>query len=196
MSIRKSLITVCAVAVLAAPGVGISQTKLPERFSFTPSDTMKGGPGTQGRFDVVINRWSTDTERETIWATATEKGPDQILEALSRNFEHGYIKLPGALQYIVRYAHRISRPDGTEDLVLATDHPVFFWWDSSKPTSSTNYPFTLIQLRLKQGRGEGKLSLTGKVGTDKSAKAIVLEDFASQPALLTDVRREASQTSN
>jgi hypothetical protein len=186
----------CAALILTLPLTGMTQPKAPERLTFIPADSLQGGPGSQGRYDVIINRWSSETEQESLWE-ALEIGPEQLGTALSRQFEVGYIRWPGALQYILRYAHRIARPDGSEDIVLATDRPMTWWWDSSKSTTTTQYPFTVIQLRLnKAGGGEGKLSITGRVGADKSAKSLAIEDFAAQPALLTDVRREAPQTSD
>jgi hypothetical protein len=187
----------CAALVLALPLTGMAQPKTPERLSFIPADSLKGGPGSQGRYEVIINRWSSEAEQESL-QEALEIGHDQLQTALASQFVVGYIHWPGALQYILRYAHRIARPDGSEDIVLATDRPMtLWWWDSPKTTETAQQAFTVIQLRLnKAGGGQGTLSVTGKVGADTSAKSLVIGDFAAQPSLLTDVRREAPQTSN
>lgn len=102
-----------------------------------------------------------------------------------------HILLPGNLQYTLRYAHRVSRPDGGEDIVVATNRPIW-WWDPARPSDAMKQDFTLIQHRLDNRRaGEGYLSApVSTVGSNKEAGTIVLQDYASQPTLLNDVRRQ------
>jgi hypothetical protein len=74
--------------------------------------------------------------------------------------------------------------------VLATDRPIGFWEASHRPRT-IDYPFTLVEVRLNaDGEGEGKLSLATKITADKDGKTVVLEDYGSQPVLLTSVKRE------
>ena len=104
----------------------------------------------------------------------------------------GYMHWPGGLDYTLRYAYRIQRPDGGEDVVLATDQPISLWWDSGYSTPSASQSI-VIQLRLnKDGRGEGKLGT--KVVASQNAKTFVVDDFATLPATLLDVQRERSAT--
>jgi hypothetical protein len=57
-------------------------------------------------------------------------------------------------------------------------------------TRSTDYPFTVIQVRMgKDGRGEGRSSLTTTVGADREA-GIALSDFAKSAVVMNNVRRE------
>lgn len=96
-----------------------------------------------------------------------------------------------------RYADRIPRPDGGEDVVLATDRPVWLWWEgnSTPVTPLAVSQGTIVQLRLgKDGRGEGKLSPVVTVRASKEGKTIALEDYAKQPVVLTDVQRERSSS--
>jgi hypothetical protein len=59
-----------------------------------------------------------------------------------------------------------------------------------------DYPFTLIEMRVgKDGMGEGKMSLFTKITYDKKKNQIVLEDYGSQPVLLTQVKRESTAAS-
>ena len=146
---------------------------------------------TDSRLDLVVNRWATDAERGDLLARAAES-PDQVQSGLSQATEAGYIKWPGGLQYIFRYAHRVPRPDGGADIVLATDRPMWMWWDAQKSGASAKDPFTVLQLRLnKNGVGEGKLS--GKINGNNDAKTIVIDNFDGEPTHLSDVRREKGQ---
>lgn len=196
MVLRASLTVLAASAVLALAHAVVAQpSRLGERFTFVAANTSEAGPTAAGRLEIVVNRWSTEPERDRLVSVLTESGPKKLIDALSGWSDAGYMNWPGTGQYILRYAHRMPRPDGGEDVVLATDRPIWLWWDSAQSARSIDNPFTVIQLRLnKNGTGEGKLSLSGKIGSNsnKEMKGIVLEDYANQPALLSDVRRESA----
>ena len=188
---RTKLFMTCSV-ILLIPLVAVlthAQTEtVKERFTFTALNGSKAGPSGEGRLELVITRWSSDAERDRLRASVTDEGPDKVNNALGE--AAGWIHWPGNLDYTLRYARRTPRPDGGEDVVLVTDSRTWIGWDSAHSSGWTDSPFTVIQLRLnKEGTGEGKLSPGNKIRSDKEA-GIVLEDYASQPTFLTDVRRE------
>jgi hypothetical protein len=77
---------------------------------------------------------------------------------------------------------------------MATDRYIGFWEAANRPRT-VDYPFTLIEMHIgADGRGEGKLSLATKIAYDKDSKEVVLENYATQPVQLTDVRRESKDT--
>jgi hypothetical protein len=120
---------------------------------------------------------------------------EKLADALAALPEAGYIYWPGNLEYIVRYARRVPGLDGGEDVVLAADTPMNLWWGPAISTPSASPRFTVIHLRMsKDGRGEGKLSLATKVTANKATKTFALEDYAKQPAILTDVQRERTSS--
>jgi hypothetical protein len=162
-----------------------------ERFSFTASGMSTGADG-EHRLNIVVRRWSTEAERDRVLAALTGS-LDQPHHELRRMDEAGHIEWPGATRYTLRYAHQTTRPDGGQDIMLATEAPLWLWWDSTRAAASTKHPFTVVQLRLtKEGSGEGRLSLAGKIAADQTARSIVIENFAEEPAILTNVRREQS----
>jgi hypothetical protein len=119
-----------------------------------------------------------------------EKGPEKLLDTLQSMKRVGYIRSPNSLGYQLHYARRSPLPEGGERVVLATDRPIGFWEASHRPRS-VDYPFTLVELRLNaDGEGEGKLSLATKITADKDSKMVMLEDYGSEPVLLTSVKRE------
>ena len=186
----------CAAAVLAFGTVALAQTStVKERFTFAALNGSKAGPAGGNRLELVVNRWSNDAERDRVYSALADNGQDKLADALAALPEAGYINWPGNLEYIVRYANRIPRPDGGEDVVLAADAQMSLWWDPAISTPSTSPRFTVIQLRLsKDGHGEGKLSLATKVTANKETKTFALEDYAKQPAILTDVQRERTSS--
>ena len=102
----------------------------------------------------------------------------------------GYFRTPESLAYDLRYAQRTALPDRGERVVLATDRYVQFW-EVAGGSRTTDYPFTLIELRLGgDGRGEGKMSIATKISVDKKNNTIELENWGLQPVQLEDVRRE------
>ena len=185
--LNRSVVLLGLVFALATAPVSHAQRseRAADRFTFTA-----GNAG--DRLDLVINRWSTDAERDSVFAAAL-KDPAKLLDAVKEPGIVGYIHLPGGLDYTIRYARRVSRADGTVDIVALADAPVWVWWQPGISDTSTpnRYLYTAFQLRLsKTGTGEGKLSVT-KVAADKEA-GVVLANYASEPTLLTDVKRDVA----
>ena len=151
------------------------------------SNIGRSGAGT---IEIVVDRWSTDAERDRLLTVLMEQGADKLLDVLRDMRRVGYIRSPNSLGYDLHYARRTPLPDGGERVVLATDRPIGFWEAANRPRS-LDYPFTIIELHLNAGgEGEGKLSIATKIAADKESKTIVLEDYANQPVLLTSVKRE------
>jgi hypothetical protein len=162
----------------------------PERFTAMAVNFDSPRGGAAGTVEFVVNRWSTDAERDRLMAALMEKGPEKLLEELQRNPRVGYIRTPNSVGYDLRYARRVPGDDGGERISLVTDRPIAFWEASQRPRS-IDYPFTVIELRLdKDGKGEGKLSIATKITADSDNKTIFLEDYAIQPVMLQSVRRE------
>src|SRR5437867_1761590 len=145
------------VAVLTLTTVVLAQTDhVEQRYTFQAANGSKAGPSGEGRLELVITQWSTDAERDRL-LSALREGPNKLADAIRAGYAVGYMHWPGGLDYTLRYAYRVPRSDGGEDVILGTDQPIRLWWDteSGTPLSSQS---TVIQLRLnKDGRGEGKL---------------------------------------
>jgi hypothetical protein len=136
--------------------------------------------------DINITRWSAESERNTLAQTLREKGPDALLRALQKVRPVGRIKTPDSLGYDLRYAHQEPVEEGGRRIVIATDRPIGFWEARNRPRS-IDYPFTVIEMHLdNNGVGEGRLSLATKITA--GANVIVLENYSSQPVLLTQVK--------
>jgi hypothetical protein len=158
----------------------------PETFTALAVNMGNVGPSQPMTVDISIKRWSTDEERDRLVTTLVEKGADALLESLRQNEPVGRIRTPDSVGYELRYAHQSPHEGGGRRIVIATDRPIGFWEARDRPRSA-EYPFTVIELRIKpDGKGEGKLSLATKVVP--VGKTIYLEDYATQPVMLTNVR--------
>jgi len=189
--IGRSAVALFAAGLTAASAMGRAQTNgAPERFTALAVNMSNvGRPGAQ-TVEIVVNRWSTDAERDRLLTVLLEKGPEKLLETLQDMPRVGYFRTPTSLGYDIHYARRTPLPDGGERIVLVTDRRIGFW-EAANQARSVDYPFTLIELHInRDGQGEGKLSLATKITADKENKIIVLEDYANQPVLLTSVKRE------
>jgi hypothetical protein len=180
------LIGACALAALAPTGAASPS----ERFVANAISIATPGPTGAALVEIIVDRWSTDAERDRLINTLVEQGQRELLDALRDLPRAGFIRTPGNLGYDLRYARKEPIEEGGERIVIATDRPISFWEAANRPRT-IDYPFTLIEMKLgADGTGEGKISLFTKIIYDKRANQIVLENYQSQPVSLTKVRRE------
>ena len=135
---------------------------------------------------ISIDRWSTNAEREKFVATLQNKGPQALVDALQDTRPVGRIRTPDSIGYDLRYAFQTPGEDGGRRIVIATDRPIGFWEAYNRPRT-VDYPFTIVQMQIgPDGRGTGTLSEFTKGLA--SGDNIYLENFASAPVMLTDIR--------
>lgn len=175
-----------AAALFACVSSGATQTHgSPEEFTAVAvaANNVMSGAGT---VLISVDRWSTEAERTTLVGTLRDKGPGALLDALQDTRPVGRIRTPDSLGYDLRYAHQTPADDGGRRIVIATDRPIGFWeaWDRPR---SIDYPFTVIQMQIdRSGRGTGTMSIATKIRA--YGTIIELEDFASSPVMLTEIR--------
>ena len=179
---------------IAAPSAQSNMAR-PEKYTAFAVDISNTSPGARtSPVDITISRWSTDAERDQLLSTLRDKGQDALLEALQKLPVVGYINTPGSLKYDLHFALQRPESEGGRMVFLMTDRYIGAWEAVNRPRT-IDYPFTLIEMRIgPDSEGEGKMSLFTKVMYDKKRNQIVLENYASQPVLLTKVRRESANT--
>jgi hypothetical protein len=190
-TIHRSTLAVAAAAaaavILGSPYVSAQNVKE----SFTGfAINMNSGPRT-AVVDFTIERWSTDTERESLLEIITaERDPtDKLLRALQRMPKVGYIRTPDSLAWDLRYARESPLEDGGRRIVLATDRPIGFWEARNQPRT-IDYPFTIVEIRLnKEDKGEGKILAGTKIYVDNKTKQIVLENYGQQPVRFNEIHK-------
>jgi len=163
----------------------------PERFT---AGAINMNNGRAGNIEIVVNRWSTDRERERLMQTMMDRGADKLLDTLQDLPRVGYFRTPDSLAWDVHFAAVSPGKDGGEQVTLITDRRIGFWEAANQPRS-IDYPFTVVEMRLnRDGEGEGKMSIAAKIIPDKDSNTIVLENYDLTPVQLTNVKRErASQ---
>jgi hypothetical protein len=167
-----------------------SPSAVPQTFSALAIDMNAGGSSAAAvTVQIGIDRWSTDAERDALYNTLIEQGPEKLLDKLQSMPKVGYIRTPASIGYDLRFA-RDGRMGEDERIILATDRPIGFWEASTKPQLS-DYPFTVIEMRIKpNGEGEGKLSVATKITADPDEHTLMLENYTISPITLSSVKRD------
>ncbi len=167
----------------------------PAREIFTAFASNVGtADGSQGAsrseiIHVIIERWSTDQERQALVKAFEQKGADGLLAALQKMESLGTLRASSTLGWDLRYAVQVPMADGGRRIIVGTDRRVNYWQASGDKRAG--YPFTLVELRLdKEDRGEGRMSIATKIGRSKDGTRIELEHFSSDPVRLQDVHKE------
>jgi hypothetical protein len=153
--------------------------------------------GANNTVNLSVKQWSTAEERERLITTMVEKGPKDLLKALQKSSEKGRFWIPSLrgpdphnlrLGWTLRYAWQQPLPEGGRRIVLATDRYIGMQEARNQPRS-IDYPFTLFEIRVnKDGEGEGKLALATKIRFDKEKKVMELENYASEPVRLQNLK--------
>ena len=185
-------LTVMPALVVLVCSLALAQTNgEPERFTANAvSLSPQYGTGQQV-VEINVNRWSPAPDRDTLIA-ALMKSPDELLKQLRKMRPVGTIRTPDSIGYDLHYAQQTPLPEGGRSIVIATDRPIGFWEATNRPRS-IDYPFTVIQMNLdRNGTGSGTMSYATRITTKNNI--IELEDFATQPIMLNNIRAEAKKT--
>jgi len=174
------VVLVCSLAFAQSNGQ-------PERFTANAvSLSPEYGTGQQ-TVEMTVNRWSPNAERTRLVAVLQEKGPGELLKQLQKMKSVGRIRTPDSIGYDLRYAQQTPSEDGGRTIVIATDRPIGFWEATQRPRS-IDYPFTVIQMKLdRDGNGSGTLSYATRI-VARGNNVIELEDFATQPIMLNNIK--------
>jgi hypothetical protein len=115
-----------------------------------------------------------------------------LLAALQNAPIAGYLWTSEIAGYSIRYAYRLPMPNGGQRIILATDRRLGATNSSWKPAAAltpNDYEFSLVELRLN-AKGEGKISLIGKISIDENSKTISLEGYDAQPVFLKSLKSQ------
>jgi hypothetical protein len=147
--------------------------------------------GQAGQVDIAIERWTTDVERKgllNVLAGAEFKlgGQDKLLKALQAVQPRvGFIRVGSSLGWDLKYAWQSTLPDGTRQIVIATDKPVSVL-TAFHSGDVLDYPFTLIEMRMgKDNKGEGKLLAATAVSVENGK--LELKAYGLEPVKLTTI---------
>jgi len=196
-SLRRTAITML-VLVAATLSLAISlaaQPAAPEEgpIRFTAQGINMGSIGGGGGskiFQFIIDRWSTEEERQALVQAFDQKGAKGLLAALQETKRLGTLRSSTAFEWDLRYAVQVPTEDGGRRIIVGTERRVNYW-QTNGGTKTLEYPFTLVELHLdKDDKGEGRVSLATKITRSKDGKRIELENYSAEPVHLQDVHRQ------
>jgi hypothetical protein len=186
------LATVAVVALSLAGGVFLSAQADDKGAKYRATAIDMDAPAGQVAtpLDIIIERWSTDAEKDKVTATLLEASQEKLLAVIQALPRIGTIHVPGNVGWGLRYARHGVEADGRDRILIVSDRPISFYEAREKPRS-IDYPFSIIEMRVgSNSRGEGKLLFSAKMGIDRRTNTLVLENYGIQPIALNDVRRE------
>jgi hypothetical protein len=187
-------LTLLAFAAPLTAQSGVPTKKDPIRFScFNVSmDT-----GMAGDTEIAIERWTAPAERQSLLdvlagAKWGEDGQAKLLKALQKIKPRvGFIRTPNSLGWDLKYAWDATLPDGTRQIVIATDKPVSMGAAMGGGTAM-DYPFTFIEMHMKPNeKGEGRMLAASSIIV-KDGK-VQLENYGNEPVRLTQIIEKQKQ---
>src|SRR5262245_479529 len=175
-----------AGALALAVPLTAQHQRAPERFTALAVNLENPRRDMTESVEIVVNRWSTDQERDRLLAVLLERGPEKLLDAMQDTQRVGYIRTPDGIGYDLTFSRRTPGEGGGERIEAVTGRDFRFWEVINQP-GAIDYSFAVIELRInRDGQGEGRMPIATKI----MGKALALEEHATQPVLLQKVRRE------
>jgi hypothetical protein len=141
-----------------------------------------------GTVDVIIERWSTQEERDSLMGALKEGGPDLLLKQLQKVKDPaGRIATAGSVGEPLAFAWQAPLPDGGRRILIASDRRIGFLEAVNRPRS-IDYPFLVLDIRMNaDGEGQGKLLPVARIVASED-QVLEVETYASEPVRLTQVK--------
>jgi hypothetical protein len=189
----SGLLLAGALRPLNAPGLAAANAV--ERFTATAVAASRAGvPPVAIKIEILIDRWSTDAERDRLIETLKIKGSNRLL-ALIRSFPSiGHISTSTSSGTSLRFAHAKPTDDGGRQIIIATERPMSLSDQRTRLRRTADHPFSLVDIRIERsGSGVGKLAYAAELVYNRKTGAIEIENYATEPVRLTDVRSAGAQ---
>jgi len=150
---------------------------------------LGGGGGTT--VTIGIYRWSSDAERTALINVLKTEGNAEMVADMSQLPQVGYIYTQGTLAYALFYARENTLPDGSKQVVLASNRPISFGGAVS-PGARQQYNLGVVEMRFPKsgGDGEGKIILQGMASIDDKTGKIEVNNYSGQPTRLMQIKEQ------
>ena len=190
----RLLVALVAVATLGwgAPGRlsaqrGSMDRTAPVRYTALAVRTV--GMTITQPIEITLERWTTDAEHDELQVELREGGQSGLLKAMRALPDLGRLSSTGSVGFPLKYARRVPRADGAEEITIITERQMSFWEATQMPRS-TDYPITLIEMSLDaRGEGKGRVLVATNFSYNRGTDQLVVENLEDAPVLLQGVRR-------
>lgn len=195
---RSGIVSLTAIglclAVGASPAIAKKKKENQPLESYSARVIAQGQGGVSGtaQVQIVINRWSTDEERQMVFNATTNKDERSVAKALASLDPVGYFREISKRGYDLRYARKTTEGDRSV-VILATDRPISIL-EATQSTRSSKHNVTIIQLVMDEsGNGEGTLAAGVRIRFDEKENHLVLENYSYAPLRLSNVKLEKAK---
>ena len=144
--------------------------------------------GQSGVIEIVINRWSTDGERQLLENVLKAQGSAAAVNAMQDLPQVGYIRGNNTMGDALFYARSTNLPDGTRRVVIATNRPLSAA-AMIAPDASNQYDATVIEMHFPKGggKGTGKVVVGGKAVIDPKTGQLQLKNWSGEPSRFENI---------
>ena len=154
-------------------------------------------------FDVRVERWSTNAERDVLVKILETQGNHALATALADQTETGFARFdprggrgPGRdpRKSTLRYAREIERGD-TKEVIMITNTYIGFGSNAQGADGSklAEYPRSFVLLKFHKDedggwqKGVGRLFVGAKVRFDHLGNKFTIDEFPTDPVYLKDI---------
>ena len=180
-----------SMALLLAPTPSAAaDLELPIRISANVINmsNVSAGRSRNTRINILIERWSTEEERQILMDALKQGGRDSLPDALRTKERAGTIGQVSQLSELIQYSRLIPLDGGGHQILLATDRNIAIG-EQVRGSRTLDHNVTLVLLELDaEGRGEGQLVYGAELVWDEANQRATITTFASEPLRLQNVR--------
>jgi hypothetical protein len=175
---------ICVVAVLCL--VPLARAQAAETITATANVKTSSGIAATAPVSVIVDRFSSDSDRDEILAALKKGGTDGVYGLLLTRPPIGTVKLGNDVTFI-KYVYQRVTPDGR--LITAVTGSVIAYVGAGAPGArpKSGLYLGLVMLEVKtEGPGRGELVPATKLSLDDKG-GIVTDDYSDDVVQLSNV---------
>jgi hypothetical protein len=177
---------VAAIALLFV--LPLASVQASETITATATLKTAAGVTTTAPVSVIVDRFSTDSDRDEVLAALKKGGTDAVRSVLLTRPAIGTIKV-GTSVTSIKYAYERVTPEGR--LITAVTSSAIAYVGAAAPGAKPKSGFYLglVLIDMAKGTGHGELNPAAKIRLDDKG-AIVTDGYSDDVVQLTNVVRK------